>query len=222
MPKRKKPSELQQLLEDKRTRLAAMKNRAKADKILGTEGKWEKLVWDGRADELLEHDPVKKLIKGAASGWGRMYKKYRLSSHDFESVFYQVAWNVIANYTWATQFFLYEMIRQAINSQGMNLVRDCFASCRGAHHKALALEEFYVDESAPTMADVLVDKLFEEQFLLDPRLTELERRIFWSVYDDENEKASQRKVARQTGIDRRVVSQTMNHLRRKLEPYRTA
>jgi hypothetical protein len=222
MPKRKKPSEFKQLLETKHKRLATMRNKAKADKILQTEKKWEKLVWDRRADELLQYEPVKNLIKGAASGWGRMYKRYRLSSHDFESVFYLAAWTVISNYTWETEFFLYEMIRQAIKSQGLNMLRDCFASCRGALHKALSLEEFYFDESAPTMADVVVDKLFEEQYLLDPRLTESERRILWSVCDKENTKVSQRKVARDSGIDRRVVPRIMNQLRRKLEPYRTA
>lgn len=228
MPRKKKPGAYTKQRELKNIRLQSMKNKGKIERIRSTEMKWEELVMDGRANQLLKFEPVHKLIYGAATRWGRTYKKDRITFEDFLSVFYQAAWEVITAYTWTTEFFLYEMIVKAIQSRGKNLLRDSLKTDRRrVLHEALPLadgfEEFYADKDALDVSEIVLDKLFKEQLLSDTHLTETERRIFWSIYNNENnEKASQRKVAKDMGIDRRIVSQNIQRLRRKLVPYRTA
>jgi hypothetical protein len=219
--RQKKPSVLKQLQESKDIRLNTMKNKSKVEKIREIEQQWRKLALVGKLDDLLvKSGTIHNYIHGAASRWGYAYKKNRLSRDDFLSAFYQAAWeDAITKYTWATEFFLYELIVKAIQSRGKNLLRDCLhTDRRRTLHEALPLadgfEEFYADEDTPNMAEVVMDNLFREQTLLNTKLTVSERQILFIVFDDE--KVSKRKLAKETGMDRRIVSQTMKRLRPKL------
>jgi hypothetical protein len=216
---RRKTSEIQLQLESKRLRIKFMNNK-KAFKIQQTEKKWEELAQKDRKIELLQYEPIRSLIFGAANRWGCKYQNYRLTSDDFLSVFYQVAWKEIMSYTWATDFYLYETLSKAIQSQGRSLLRDSLVTHRRrAFHEALPLldgfHEFYPDQLLDIENDI-IEKIYEEQMLLDPLMTHSERCILHIIYHG----GSQREAARQLKTDRRTVSREVVCLQGKLKEYR--
>jgi len=222
---RRELSELEQIQAAKRKRIEAMYSSQQVDKILLTEKQWESLKVEGREDDLLLSDPsfdlVHRLIKGKARGWGRAYKNNRLTVEDFESCFYETVWLTIGNYSWTSEFYLYETIKIAIESRGKMILRKYLQTDRRrAFHEALPLidgfEQFYPDKRAPDIAAVVVDRLvFEQQVLRDPKLTTSER-ITLSVLCDGG---SQRDAARALNTNRRKISTAVCRIRSKLEPY---
>jgi RNA polymerase sigma factor (sigma-70 family) len=171
-------------------------------------------------EDLLSFEEIHKLIHGAAKRWARSWQNKRIPFEDFLSVFYEKAWEVIQDYTWATDFYLYETISEAINKRGKDLVRQATRTDRRkAFHEAYSLkegfEDFYPDPV--NVAQLVTDRLYKEQVLQDPELTDRERRVLLEVYKG----GSQREIAGKLGKDRKTVSRTMDHLRHKLDSYRT-
>ncbi|MCI3920402.1 hypothetical protein MO973_09160 [Paenibacillus sp. TRM 82003] len=214
--RRKKLTALGQQKADKRRRIDIMKNRAKAEKIIQTEEKWIELQMEGRAVELLRYPHVERLLNGAAFGWSQAYRDKRLTYADFHSEFLEVVWLTIVHYEWASDFFLYEKIRKAIESRGKSLLRSTEYDVRKAFHEAVPLKndfDEFMPDSAPSIEDIVTERLYIEQ-----ELTELERDVLTVI----KEGGSQREASDLLGEDRRKVSKTVIRLREKLEPYYTA
>jgi len=140
-----KPSELYQQRDNKQKRIEAMYTRERVDKIIRTEEKLNELIYSGQRDDLLRYDPVHRLIYGAAYRWGRAYRNKRIPFEDFLSVFYETAWNTIENYTWVSDFYLYETLSRDIQSRGKSLIRAAMTDKRRVMHEASELSEGFKD-----------------------------------------------------------------------------
>ncbi|TVY00996.1 hypothetical protein FPZ49_32915 [Paenibacillus cremeus] len=139
---------MQQLREGKRKRIAVTKSPGHVDKILRTEEKWGELSIKAHtrreiclSNELLDYDLVRRLIHGAAHRWARAYRDKRITFEDFLSSFYEAAWRVIERYTWATDFYLFETISNAIKRRGQSMLRAAGNDKRRAFHEALPLAD---------------------------------------------------------------------------------
>lgn len=162
MGKRRKPTELELQRENKLQRIQAMYPPERVEKILKVEKAWEKMsyrldlrndrdpIWfnelqDKTRYELLQHENIQRLIHGAAKRWARLYKHRRLTFEDFLSVFYQTAWKVIDDYSWATDFYLYETMSRAIQKRGISVLRESRRDKRRVLHEALPLFDGWED-----------------------------------------------------------------------------
>lgn len=217
-------TEIEIMMESKRKRIERFP-KDRIDKILATEKKWADLaltVETGQTDELLRFSQIQKLVYGAACRWGKKYHCYRISTDDFLSVFYQAAWQTIDNYTWVTDFYLYETISKNIQNRGKSLLRDSLATDqRRSFHEALSLtegfEKFYPDNRIDVEL-IATDNTFETQFLQDQALLAVDRRVLRIMYAGGSERAA----AEQIEVSRRKISNSMMRIRDKLAPYLTS
>lgn len=102
---------------------------------------FEYMIHNGKMVMQTECADVHRLIHGAAHRWARAYQHKRFPFEDFLSAFYETVWLVIKGYTWATDFYLYETMSQAIKKRGFSILRAAGRDKRRAFHEALPLAD---------------------------------------------------------------------------------
>jgi len=225
---RRKPSEIQINLKNKRDRIEKSYGKNKVGKIIRIEKEWERrsfnsaLQGSSALEDLLFFDPIRgegfseivKLMESTAKRWASKCHYLRLGYHDFLSRFYYTALKEIYRYSWAKAFYLYETLEKAFNNRAKDLIRWAKRDKRKSLHEALPLLDFYPDPV--NVSQLIIDREYEEQLLSG--LTDPERLVLIAVLDGD----SQRKIARCLMKDRKTISRTLKRIRGKLAPVMTA
>lgn len=154
--------------------------------ILSVEKKWETYAFN-RSDENLMNDLLKTLsykIEMVAKYWGKNWRDKRLSSSDFESVFYEAAFKLCDEYEWSSEFYFYETLLLIFERRAIDLTRK-FKTQRGRFEAdILSLKEETVETSADTV-DVekeVLNRNVVTQVLTDEALTIQEKKLLQEIY----------------------------------------
>lgn len=163
---------------------------------------------------------LKATIKNKALAYGTRWKSKRLSSDDFESVFWEEAWKVCDNYG-GGDYLLYETITLALERKAIDVIRKATESKQGRFERsALPLsddfENFYPDSI--DMEGEITNKIIVEQILNDEALTPIEKRFVSTMY--QNPDAPLNQLAREMGFKHHEQARRMlEGIRTKLKKY---
>ncbi|GAM12110.1 hypothetical protein [Mesobacillus selenatarsenatis] len=169
------------------------KNRPSIDYVLQIEKLWERyaLELDTAKKEQRLETLLKQLshsIKWRAKEAGKQWNNSRLSAADSESIFFEEAWKLCDNYNHFGEFYFYETLLLVIKRRGIDLTRNRTRTQQGAFElKVRRLKEEAADYIPDTQTDVegsSVNSLLVAQILAVPTLTEQERKLLRTKYDN--------------------------------------
>jgi hypothetical protein len=215
----KKELTLKERAERKAKRIEGHRDRAA---IVGTERAWKRWAMKEISDrEFFETKPIKDLFNNMLKRLERGWKNRRLCREDFEEVMLYAAVEVLYGYSWASDYYLYETIKLAIQREAIDVTRTVENRCNEIWANALPLSDgfdmFYPDKRVDVVKHV-TDRLTVEEMLNHWCLTEAERQLLRVVY--ENHDASLRELADLSGVKHKMeVSRTLQKIRGKLESF---
>lgn len=169
------PKTVEGVEQDKHERI---RNHRKRNAKLSLEDAWKqfalKRIQDGEDEAfryILQNTIINGLIKRISNSFYKAWKNNsRVSLHDFQSVAYEKAWNIIANYSpHYQQWFLYEQLSNGIDQACKMLLRtegltkDRKTHKNTAYHKSLNLyADFLADSASSLESNLLLRESLQE------------------------------------------------------------
>ncbi|HEU4963640.1 MAG TPA: hypothetical protein VFV52_07240 [Bacilli bacterium] len=216
-------SEVSRLLERRSVRLKSKWiTKSKERRIRSVESAWRRYaVGDISLNDLLQMKTIVELIRSRARKNGEKWRNIRLCEADFESCFWGEAWNVIADYTWHSGYYLYETLDLAFSRRALDLVRAALRKKRAIWSKSLPLaddfENFWPDEFVNIESEV-TDQMVVDEMIGYWSLTNAERQLLVALLDDPE--ASLQELADRCGLPNKMsVSRMKDRLKQKLALY---
>lgn len=138
---------------------------------------------------------------------------------DFESEFWFTAWQVAEHGGWKGHFFADTLLGKngALEKRARELIRHAYREKRRHYHTALSLNDELVKyvKDPFDLEEEVTNKLFIEQMVNDPELSDAERRLLLAVLDDHE--ASLSELADRLGFKHKEqVRRVLLRLRKKL------
>jgi hypothetical protein len=168
---------------------------------------------------------LKKRIKDMAKAYERKWKnKLRLSRHEFESKFWEVAWNVSRNYnTMGMDFLLYEYIKKAIESRAIDILRKEGRTEQGRFENDVdsydQLTEFRDYPALINIEKDITDGYLVRQILSNVALTDKEREVIKAFHRHPTQ--SYRDLAKATGYTHpEQVKRVITRIQKKINDYK--
>lgn len=164
-------------------------------------------------------------IQGVAESFGRRWANKRLSSHDFESVFWVETYKLFQKYTEEgihPDFLFFETLKLMLERRAIDVVRKATKTKKGAiHHDIDGLGENF-EQTYSDSDDIekeVTDKMFVNVLISDGTLTDDERHLLEVMHA--NPGATLRELAEQTVFNHpQKVSRAMKRVRGKLAKYK--
>jgi hypothetical protein len=214
------------------TKLEGLRRRNKKrpsmiDYVLQIEKLWEcyALALNEHEKEKAQHSLLKQLsfvLKGKARAAGAQWHNRRLSSADFESIFFEEAWKLCDDYNHYSDFYFYETFLLVLKRRGIDLVRKRTKTKQGAFElEVRRLREEAADYLADTKVNVeeeTINSLVVTQIFNDKTLTEQERRLLRTKYENPN--LTKAELARAAGLKHHYeVTRIFDKVKTKLAAY---
>jgi hypothetical protein len=192
---------------------------SKIEFILDIEKLWEKYALD--RTEQTQQRLLKALeftIKQKAKAWGNRWENKRLSTADFESVFYEETMKLCEKYHQYNDFYFYETFLLALQRRGLDVARQVQKGQKKFESEVFSLKDEtaeFISNDVDIESDVL-NRVLVEQILNDPSLTAQERYLLHLIYI--NADASYSEIAKKAGFNHHEqVRRTLNCISNKLK-----
>lgn len=164
-------------------------------------------------------------IKAVADSYGRRWANKRLSSHDFESVFWLETYKLFKKYTEEglnPDFVFFETLKLMLERRATDVIRKATKTKKGAiQHDIDSLGESF-EQTFPDTVDTekeVTDRIFVDMLIADETLTDDERQLLEIIYV--NPGATLRELAEQTEFNHpEKVKRAMNRIRKKIAKYK--
>lgn len=177
--------------------------------------------WSPDGDYLPFFKMLKTTIQMKARAYERRWKNFRLSAHDFESVFWEVTWKIIEFYHYDNPYMLVETLELAWKRRALDVIRSATRTNRGrVWHTAVPLkdrfEQFYPDPL--DMEEMVADSVVVQQIMSEAVLTTDEKKLLQAIYS--NPEATNRELAElMKRPHMEYVRRTLKKIRGKLAAY---
>lgn len=172
---------------------------------------------------------IKPTIDFYAEMYVRKWSKWRVSRHDFESIFWEHAVRTIQKYrrTENDDFFLLEHLERTFKSRAIDLVRKVTQTKQGRFEHGIASldsdEKYRYIASEVDVEKEVTDRMIVEDMLSDKSLTTEEQTLLALMYEEPD--ASDRQLAELMSKDfpkikyNVQISRMKDSIRRKLSQY---
>jgi len=191
-----------------------------ADDILAFEKMWEEYSTNQTelAYEKL-HVELSATIKANSRILGSRWNNKRISSADFESKLFEEFWKLCKTYTPNPKYYFVETFGQVLNKRKVDVIRAFTTNQREFENSMVSLEkEEQNGHDIASDVDIENDFLSKElidQVLNDPSLTQQEKQLLQTIYD--NPDSSYREIAVLVGLNHhQQVTRSLRKIKSKL------
>lgn len=205
-----------QMIDEGRQRIEWLyrrRSKSKANLILRFEELHDQYVDTGEPPKELM-DIIGRTVAYYARGFERSSKAFWLSYQDFEELFWDEAYVVMDDDSHPVYYRL-EVMEVRFKSRGRDLLDRAKTEKHSHQYKAKRLHRGM--ESPGNVENEVVNRLTVEQMFAEESLTEKERELLWTMY--ENPEGSLRDWGEALGIDHKAVAWRLGRVRLKLTEY---
>ena len=154
---------------------------------------------------------MQRLITTKARSAARKWSGLRIPASEFESVFWETAWNLADNHELKSNFLLYETIELSIKHRTIDVARK-FGRNKQNRFELQAVSLDYLSRGVPDIrvdvSEQVTDRLFVQQLLTDPSILNSEERELLLIRFDHPE-ATFRDLASSIGYSKDKVSRVI-------------